>query len=90
MTVTWSTHISPSKWKRVRQELIGNRLTLPYVSGVGFNRKTGYRASNQYYQEQSHLVIRIDYPGEIEEFSGGAICTMLDRLFESKGSMIMS
>jgi hypothetical protein len=82
VTATWITHISESKWRRVRRELEDNGLTLPFTAGVAQNRKTGYTVSNRYDRDISQLEIKITYPGDYHPLSIG---TCLDHLFDSSG-----
>ena len=87
MTATWITTISERKWRTVRRELEDNGLILPFTSGVSHNRKTGYTITNNYYVNTSQLVIRVFYPGKIEDTK--QLDSLFNNLFDSTGSLLV-
>lgn len=86
MTLTWIASISEQKWRQVKAKLDDNQLSLPFISGVAHNRKTGYTVTNSYYSNTSQLVIRIFHPGDPVAMEK-PVKTLLDRLFETDGNV---
>ena len=92
MTAIWTTHISESKWRRVRRELEDNGLVLPFTGGVTQNRKTGYILKNRYDRNSSQLEITITYAAILNrpfESEGhiAALEVLLVGLFDSRGKL---
>lgn len=46
--ITWGVCLSPSDWKRVRDELEENGVSLPAEKGAAYNPKTGYCLKSDY------------------------------------------
>ena len=85
MTATWTTHISESKWRRVRRELEDNGLVLPFTQGVAQNRNTSYVLTNKYDRDTSRLEIKITYPVILNVPFEASLVALLVRLFDSPG-----
>ena len=84
MTATWTTHISESKWRRVRRELEDNGLILPFTQGVARNKKTGYMVTNKFDQDTGRLTIKVTYP---EALNPSHVGSLLDSLIGSRGTL---